>query len=65
MTQEQDMTFEFEMTERAKLALSHEEGEIIGRAEYSTSEPSYLVRYVSADGQQRESWFAESALRKL
>ena len=43
-------------------ALSGETGEIFGRAEYTTAENQYQVRYKAADGRQVESWWAESAL---
>jgi hypothetical protein len=40
-------------------------GEIVARAEYTTSDPNYLVRYVGADGMATEQWWTESALRAL
>lgn len=39
-----------------------EAGEVIGRAEYKISPPSYLVRYRCGDGRQIESWIDEEAL---
>jgi hypothetical protein len=45
-----------------KLRHSDETGEVIGRAEYSVSEPAYYVRYKAADGRQVEQWWGESAI---
>lgn len=39
-----------------------EAGEVIGRAEYVSAEPSYLVRYRGGDGRQVEHFIGESAL---
>jgi hypothetical protein len=53
--------FRFELGDEATLAHSYEKGEIIDRAEYLTSENSYLLRYKAADGRQVESWWQESS----
>lgn len=37
-------------------------GKVIGRAEYEAREPSYLLRYLDADGRATEAWWTESAL---
>lgn len=55
-------TFSFELGQLVTLKRSHEEGEVIGRAEYTTSEPSYLIRYQAGDGRQVETWWGESAI---
>ncbi len=40
-----------------------EQGEVIGRSEYSTTPTkSYLVRYKAGDGRQVEEWFTEDAI---
>lgn len=39
-----------------------EEGQIIGRAEYLSAEPSYLVLYRDGSGRQVEEFHRESAL---
>lgn len=52
----------FELKQTVTIAASGERGEVIGRAEYVTSEPQYLLRYKCADGRAVESWWAESAL---
>lgn len=54
--------FKFSLGNTVKLALSDEQGEVIGRAEYSGAEPSYLVRYRAGDGRQVEVWQSESAI---
>lgn len=51
----------YELNSRVSLTLSREKGVIIGRAEYLGAPPSYLIRYVSADGRQVEGWFELSA----
>lgn len=56
------MSFKFNLSDTAKLSASGETGEVIGRAEYKSSEDSYLIRYKSADGRATESWWGESAL---
>lgn len=37
-------------------------GKVVARAEYAYAEPSYLVRYINRDGDQKDAWFTESAL---
>lgn len=54
--------FKFELGAEVALTKSGESGQVIGRAEYLTSEPSYSVRLLRADGRQVDEWFAESAL---
>jgi hypothetical protein len=55
-------SFKHELGARVSLAKSGETGEVIARAEYQTTEDSYLVRYMAADGRQVEQWWGESAL---
>lgn len=55
--------FNFGLSERVTIAASGEEGVIIGRAEYDTSENQYYIRYKAADGRATESWWGESALQ--
>ena len=52
----------FELKQTVTISASGEVGEVIGRAEYTTSEPQYMLRYKSADGRAVEAWWAESAL---
>lgn len=56
------MKFVFGLGQRVKLALTEEEGTVLGRAEYQHAETSYLIRYKCADGRQVEQWWGESAL---
>ncbi|WP_198388292.1 hypothetical protein [Burkholderia ubonensis] len=55
-------SFKFELSSSVSIAKSGETGEVIGRAEYTASENTYLVRYCSADGRAVENWWGESAL---
>lgn len=52
----------FKLGDKVKLVASEEQGEVIGRAEYLTTEPGYYVRYRAADGRQCECWWGESAI---
>ncbi len=54
--------FTFKLAQRVVITASGENGMIIGRAEYSSSEPSYLIRYCAADGRAVESWWTQSAI---
>ena len=56
------MGFKFGLNQDVTIAASGEAGKVIGRAEYTTSESSYLVRYQAADGRATEAWWQESAL---
>lgn len=56
------MDFEFELGDQLKVEASGEVGEVIGRAEFASSENSYLLRYKAADGCAVEVWWGESAL---
>ncbi|WP_198343486.1 hypothetical protein [Burkholderia ubonensis] len=55
-------SFKFEFGNSVTITASGETGKVIGRAEYTTSENTYLVRYCSADGRAVENWWGESAL---
>ena len=39
-----------------------EQGEILSRAEYATSENQYFIRYKNGNNVTVENWWAESAL---
>jgi hypothetical protein len=54
--------WKLELGALAIIKASEESGEVIGRAEYSNSEPSYYVRYKAADGRAVEAWWPESAV---
>ena len=44
------------------ITASSTKGEVMGRAQYVDSNPSYLVRYCDGTGTMRENWMSESAL---
>lgn len=54
--------FTFDLHQPVRLFGSAEHGIVVGRAEYTTSDNSYLVRYVAADGRLVEEWWGESTL---
>lgn len=54
--------FKFNLGQKALIAVSGEVGNVVGRAEFLTSECLYVLRYATKDGQAREQWWAESAL---
>ena len=56
------INFVFDLLETVEIDASKETGIIIARAEYATSENSYLVRYKANDGRAVENWWSESAL---
>lgn len=45
-----------------RINCSGETGTVIGKAEYSESNPTCLVRYKAADGRAVEAWWQASAL---
>lgn len=55
-------TFKFDLKQVVKITESGEQGTVIGRAEYVTSEDNYYIRYKAADGRATEAWWPESAL---
>lgn len=55
-------SFKFALGETRAIQASGETGQIIGRAEYQTSENQYYLRYQCADGRAVETWWGESAL---
>jgi len=52
----------FQLKDLVVITVSGESGEVIGRAEYVSCLPAYLVRYKSADGRAVEAWWTETAL---
>ena len=54
--------FRFNLLTEVWIADGKEKGTIIGRAEYDTNEPHYLLRYIAGDGRAVEQWWGESAL---
>lgn len=59
---DQSAIFDFCIGDKVKIAVSGEEGEVIGRAEYAASEDSYYLRYKAGDGRAIEAWWPVSAL---
>lgn len=58
--------FAFALKSTVRITASRESGEVIGRAEYSTTHtPSYLIRYCGADGRAVEQWWTEDALEAV
>ncbi len=57
------MDFKFNLADKVTLDISGENGEVLGRAEYTNGSNNYLVRYLSADGRAVEAWWLEDALR--
>lgn len=58
-----DDSFKFALQSSVTLIASGEVGTITGRAEYTSSQDNYLIRYRAADGRQVESWWGEDALK--
>ena len=56
------LQMKIELKQIVTIITSGEQGEVIGRAEYTHAEPSYLVRYKCADGRAVEGWWTESSL---
>lgn len=54
--------FKFSLSQVVIIAGGNEKGTIIGRAEYTYCEPSYLIRYIAGDGRAVEAWWTETAL---
>lgn len=54
--------FKFALGDKVRIVVSDESGEIIGRAEYTNSADSYLIRYLSGDGRAIELWWQEDAI---
>lgn len=55
--------FKFQLNQQVVISASGENGEVIGRADYSHAENSYYLRYKAADGKATECWWTESALK--
>ncbi|MGI3170019.1 hypothetical protein ACRARG_12740 [Pseudooceanicola sp. C21-150M6] len=53
--------FQFQLGDKVQVS-PKESGEVVGRVEYTNSDPQYFVRYVSGDGQKVERWWNGDAL---
>lgn len=58
-------TFAFSLGQNISITASGETGTVIGRAEYATSENTYLIRYKAANGLATEAWWQESAIQAI
>lgn len=56
--------FLFSLNSTVRICVSNESGVVVGRAQYSAAENSYLIRYKAGDGRAVEAWWAESALEQ-
>lgn len=54
--------FRFNLNQQVAIVASGESGQVIGRAQYSTGQDQYFIRYLAADGRAVESWWGEDAL---
>jgi hypothetical protein len=51
-----------DLGDEVMIETSNTPAQVIGRAEYLTSEPSYLLRYTDGTGSPVENWWTQSAL---
>lgn len=58
-------SFKFNLGDKVRIHSGTEVGEVIGRAEYTYAESSYLLRYISGDGRAIEEWWTASALSAI
>jgi len=54
--------FLFVLGDAVRISCSQEAGQVIGRAQYATTENHYFIRYQAKDGRAVEQWWAESAI---
>lgn len=65
-TVEQSALFDFCLGQQVKITCSGETGQVIGRAQYATTDDdSYYIRYKAADGRATEAWWQGSALEPV
>lgn len=57
--------FAYKLGQEVKVGCSGEKGKVIGRAEYTTGENQYQLRYAQANGIGVEAWWGESALQMV
>lgn len=63
MEQTMGKEFQFKLGQQVAIKVSGETGEVLGRAEYSTAENNYFLRYRAVDGRAVEAWWQESSLQ--
>jgi hypothetical protein len=54
---------QFDLGQRVEISESGERAMIEGRAEYITADPTYFIRYKTAEGVAVEKWWTETALK--
>lgn len=54
-----------DLGQKVELVISGECGQVIGRAQYLSSDDIYLVRYKAADGRAVEGWWPLVELRAI
>lgn len=54
--------FKFENGSKLRLIGSEEQGIVIGRAQFASSDDQYYLRYLAGDGRLIESWWDVNAL---
>lgn len=54
--------WKLELGQTVALAMSGEQGVVVGRAEYDGDADRYLVRYKAGDGRLVESWWQADAV---
>lgn len=56
-------TFKFGLNDDVLILCNKDEiGKVVARAEYTSSDPRYLIRYKTGGGWASESWWDEEAL---
>jgi hypothetical protein len=54
--------YAFELGQQVAIRASGEQGQVVGRGEYTNAANTYFVRYRCADGRAVETWWSEDAL---
>lgn len=57
--------FRFKLGDQVKISISSEQGEIIGRVEYTELPTQYQLLYITKAGCATEQWWPESALEPV
>lgn len=65
LTKYNQAEFTFALNQSVVINASSEEGRVISRAQYATSEDDYLLHYRAADGRAVTGWFGESMISPL
>lgn len=57
--------FKFNLGQQVIIACSGERGEVVGRAQYKSSDDTYLIRCKAADGRAVQYWWGQEALEAI